>query len=133
MSPSFEPLPHAYPFRFADRTLERTGPGAGFVRAVVSANARGAEGGALGTNLLGELMAQAALLLEGGDPGMGRSGFLAGFPELSIQRPPAVGDVLTVEVRIAGRLGNVVKFDGAVRDGAGIEIARGSFQVKKGS
>lgn len=133
MSRSFEPLPHAYPFRFADRTLERTGPGAGLVRAVVTANARGAKDGALGAHLVGELMAQAALLLEGGDAEIGRSGFLAGFPELVIERPPVAGDVLTVEVRIAGRLGNVVKFDGAVRDGAGVEIARGSFQVKKGS
>ena len=133
MSSPFEPLPHAYPFRFADRTFERTGPGAGRVRTAVTANARAAERGTFGTHLVGELMAQAALLLEGGDPEMGKSGFLAGFPELVVDRLPEVGDVLMVEVRLAGRLGSVVKFEGTIRDGAGIEIARGSFQVKKGS
>lgn len=39
MSAAFEPLPHVYPFRFADRTLERTGPATGRVRAAVTANA----------------------------------------------------------------------------------------------
>jgi 3-hydroxymyristoyl/3-hydroxydecanoyl-(acyl carrier protein) dehydratase len=133
VSASFEPLPHAYPFRFADRTLERTGPGSGRVRAVVTANARGVAGGTFGVPLVGELMAQAALLLEGGDPETAKGGFLAGFPELRVERAPEAGDVLTVEVRLTGKLGNVVKFEGTVRDGAEAEIARGSFQVKKGS
>jgi predicted hotdog family 3-hydroxylacyl-ACP dehydratase len=133
MTASFEPLPQAYPFRFADRTLERTGPASGRVRAAVTANARGAAGGTLGAHFVGELMAQAALLLEGGDPETAKGGFLAGFPELSGERLPAAGDILTVEVRLAGRLGNVVKFEGTVRDGAGAGIARGSFLVKRGS
>jgi len=130
---SFEPLPHAWPFRFADRTVERTGPGSGRVRAVVSANGRGASAGEMPGGLVGELMAQSALLIEGGDPALGRSGFLAGFSDLSIERPARPGDALTVDVALSGRLGPVVRFDATVRDEAGGVVATGSFTVRKGS
>jgi len=128
-----EPLPHGYPFRFADRTVERTGQASGRVRAVVSANAWGDSPAGLPAPFVGELMAQAALLLEGGDPEIGRSGFLAGFSGVSVARLPQAGDLLTVDLRLAGRLGPVVKFDATVTDDAGRLVAGGSFSVRKGS
>ncbi len=130
---TLEALPHAYPFRFADRTLERTGPAAGRVRALVSAGGRGTIGGVLEGALIGELMAQAALLLEGGDPQIGRSGFLAGFSDLSVDRPAWAGDALTVDVAMSGRLGPVTRFDATVRDDAGDLVAKGTFTVRKGT
>jgi 3-hydroxymyristoyl/3-hydroxydecanoyl-(acyl carrier protein) dehydratase len=125
-----EALPHAYPFRFADRTLERTGPAAGRVRALVSAGGRGTSGGMFERALVGELMAQAALLLEGGDPQIGRSGFLAGFSDLSVEREARAGDALTVDIAISGRMGPVVRFDATVRNDAGGLVERGSFTVR---
>ncbi len=130
---SLEPLPHAYPFRFADRTLERTGPAAGRVRALVSAGGRGTSGGMLESAFVGELMAQAALLLEGGDPQIGRGGFLAGFSDVSVERVPGAGDALIVDVAISGRMGLVARFDATVHDDAGRLVARGSFTVRKGT
>lgn len=134
MTRSLEPLPHLYPFRFADRSVERTGPGSGTVRALVTSNARAVEGGAkLPVHVLGELIAQAALLLEGGDPEIGRTGFLAGLSDLSARRLPEPGDALLVDVRIAGVMGPVVKFDGVIRAEAGDVVATGSVTVRKGT
>lgn len=134
MTSSLEPLPHAWPFRFADRTIARTGPGSGTVRALVSANARGVEAASrLPTHVLGELIAQAALLLARGDPGIGRSGFLAGLSDLETRRVPEPGDALLVEVRIAGVMGPIVKFDGVVREESGEVLATGSVTVRKGT
>jgi 3-hydroxymyristoyl/3-hydroxydecanoyl-(acyl carrier protein) dehydratase len=130
---SIEPLPHGYPFRFVDRTLERRGKGSGRVTAVLSGGGRGASGGALPTGLLAELMAQAALLLSGTDPEVGRSGFLAGLSDLTVARSPGPGDALTVTVAIGGRMGPVVKFDASVFGGDGVRIAGGSVTVRQGS
>lgn len=130
---SFEPLPHGYPFRFVDRTVERTGEGSGRVTAVLSAGGRGASGGALPAGLVAELMAQAALLLSGTDPELGRSGFLAGLSEVTVARAPGPGDALTVEVLVGGRMGPVVKFDASVFSADGVRIAGGSVTVRQGS
>lgn len=132
MTLAFEPLPHLYPFRFVDRTAERTGEGSGRVLAAVTAGGRLLGPPAASPAVLGELIAQAALLLQGGDPELGRSGFLAGLSGLEVSRPPEPGDLLTVEVAVAGRLGPVVRFDGRIRDEAGNEIARGSVTVRQG-
>lgn len=129
---SFEPLPHRYPFRFADRTAERTGEGSGSVRAVLSSGGRAASAGPLPAGLAGELMAQAALLLSETDADLGRSGFLAGLSDVVVVRPPGPGDVLTVSVSVAGRMGAVVKFDALVHDGDGALVARGSITVREG-
>jgi hypothetical protein len=128
-----EALPHAFPFRFADRTVERTGPASGRVRAVVSAGGRGVSPPGLPPSLVGELMAQAALLLEGGDPEIGRSGFLAGFSGVSVARVPQAGDCLSVDITLAGRLGAAVKFEATVTDDAGRLVAGGSFSIRTGS
>jgi acyl dehydratase len=127
-----EPLPHVYPFRFVDKTIVRTGPGSGRVRAAFTANGRGMMAGSLSAAVVGELIAQSALLLEGGDPGIGRSGFLAGLSELSVVRPPEPGDLVDVEVSLAGILGPVVKFQATVTDASGERLASGAVTVKKG-
>jgi hypothetical protein len=128
-----EALPHAWPFRFVERTVEKRGPAEGRVRALVTVNGRRTERGeALPPLTLVEVVAQAALLLEGGDPGIGRSGFLAGVSDFTFEREPASGDLLDVDVRIAGVLGPIVRFEGTVTDGEGRRVCSGSVTVKKG-
>ena len=129
----FQPLPHAFPFRFADGVVERTGPAQGRVRASVTANAAAVRATGFPSAALAELVAQSALLLEGGDPALGRKGFLAGISDFVVERLPEPGDVLTVDVAIAGRLGDTVKFEGVVRDAEGGAIARCAVTVKQGS
>lgn len=129
---SFEPLPHRWPFRFADRTVQRTGEGSGSVRAVLSAGGRTAAAGKLTAGLVAELMAQAALLLTGTDADLGRSGFLAGLSDVVVVRPPEPGDALTVDVSVAGRMGAVVKFDASIHDDGGALVATGAVTVREG-
>mgnify|MGYP001081744313 FL=1 len=134
MNPCREELPHVYPFRFVERTVEKRGPAEGRVRALVTVNGRRTEAGSFLPPLtLVEVVAQAALLLEGGDPGIGRSGFLAGVSDFTFDRTPESGDVLEVEVRIAGVLGSIVRFEGVVTDGEGRLVASGAVTVKKGA
>lgn len=130
---TFQPLPHGFPFRFADGVVERTGAAEGRVRAAVSADAAAVRGTALTAAALAELIAQSALLLEGGDAALGRKGFLAGISDFAVERLPEPGDLLTVDVSLAGRLGETVKFDGVVRDQTGQSVAHGSVTVKSGS
>ena len=129
----FQPLPHAFPFRFADGVVRRTGPAEGRVRACVTANASAVRATGFPTAVLAELVAQSALLLQGGDAALGRKGFLAGLSDFSIERLPAAGDVLTIDVAIAGRLGDTVKFEGVIRDAGGCAVARGCVTVKQGN
>lgn len=133
MSPARDELPHVYPFRFVERTLEKRGPAEGRVRALVTVNGRRTEAGeALPPLTLVEVVAQAALLLEGGDPGIGRSGFLAGVSDFTFETAPRSGDLLEVDVRIAGVLGPIVRFEGTVTDGEGRRVCSGAVTVKKG-
>jgi 3-hydroxymyristoyl/3-hydroxydecanoyl-(acyl carrier protein) dehydratase len=129
---TFQPLPHEHPFRLADAVLASRARAEGRVRTLVSADAHASRGDALSGALFGELIAQAALLLEGGDAGLGRKGFLAGISDLVVSRPAVPGDVLDVDVTVAGRFGDTVKFDGRVLDGDGAEVARGSVLVRSG-
>jgi hypothetical protein len=129
---TFQPLPHVFPFRFADAVVASAGRAEGRVRAVVSAGAQASRGGPLAATLYGELIAQAALLLEGGDADLGRRGFLAGISDLVVVREAVPGDVLDVDVTLAGKFGDSVKFDGKVSDASGAEIARGSIVVRRG-
>jgi 3-hydroxymyristoyl/3-hydroxydecanoyl-(acyl carrier protein) dehydratase len=126
-----EPLPHVYPFRFVDRTVSVTGPVSGSVRAVVTGGAKLPAYALPGT--LCEMLAQAVLLVEGGDADLGRSGFLAGISDFEVDRLPDPGDVLTVDVRLAGRFGPTVKFVGEIRDDAGRRVAGGALTVKQGT
>jgi 3-hydroxymyristoyl/3-hydroxydecanoyl-(acyl carrier protein) dehydratase len=127
-------LPHAYPFRFADTVLER--PDAGFsggsVRVRVSANGRASMGETWQSPLLlAEAIAQAALLLEGGDSEAARKGFLVGIDDFEAARVPRAGETLEVRVRLTARFGAVVRFDGEVYSD-GEAIARGAILVRKG-
>ena len=126
-----ETLPHVYPFRFVDRTVQRTGPGAGRVAALLTAGGRSVSSGPLGAGHVAELMAQAALLLARGGPEPVREGVLAGLSGLAIDRPPEPGDALTVHVAVAGRLGSVVKLEATVVDADGGRIASGSFTIRQ--
>lgn len=128
------PLPHAYPFRFVDTiVLEKNED---FSRGTVSVRVAGNGRASMGKEwpsalLLAEAMAQAALLLEGGDADLGRRGFLAGLDALELVRPPVPGETLAVEVRLAARFGAMVKFEGVVRSGEET-LARGAVLVRKG-
>ena len=134
MNPRREELPHVYPFRFVERTVEKRGPADGRVRALVTVDGRRTEAGtSLPPLTLVEVVAQAALLLEGGDPGIGRSGFLAGVSDFTFERAPGAGDLLDVDVRIAGVLGPIVRFEGTVTDDAGRRVCSGAVTVKKGA
>ncbi len=130
---TFQPLPHSFPFRFVDAVAAAGGRAQGRVRAAVTSGADVSRGGPLAATLFGELIAQAALLLEGGDVDLGRRGFLAGISDLVVARAASPGDVLDVDVAVAGRFGDAVKFDGRVTDGGGAEVARGSIVVRSGS
>ena len=130
MTPALAALPHEYPFRLADRVVERSGRGEGTVSALVSADSFW--GGSYPSALLGELIAQSALLLSGGDAELGRRGFLAGFSGLSIRRAPRAGDALVVDVRVVARFGQVTRFAGSVRTRDGEEIAQGEVTVREG-
>ncbi len=129
---TFAPLPHGFPFRFVDRVSEASGRAEGRVRVAVTANADAARGGTLAAALYPELVAQAALLLEGGDADLGKSGFLAAISDVVVARAPEPGDVLEVSVRVAGTLGDSVKFEGVVTNAAGAEVARAAVVVRKG-
>jgi 3-hydroxymyristoyl/3-hydroxydecanoyl-(acyl carrier protein) dehydratase len=128
-------LPHAYPFRFVDVVVRP--PGANFsegqVSAAVSANGRftSREGSGAGSTLLAEALAQAALLLQGGDPDAGRRGFLAGIDGFQVERLPQPGDRLQIDVRLTARFGSIVKFEGEVRSGSET-LARGGILVRQG-
>jgi 3-hydroxymyristoyl/3-hydroxydecanoyl-(acyl carrier protein) dehydratase len=132
------PLPHAYPFRFVD-TGEPLGPASdndaawqGSVTARISADSWSVRDGELASPaVLAEAIAQAALLLEGGDPEIGRTGFLAGIDGFEVTRLPKAGDTLTISVKLAGRFGSVFKFEGEIRS-ADEPLARGAVLVRKG-
>jgi 3-hydroxymyristoyl/3-hydroxydecanoyl-(acyl carrier protein) dehydratase len=129
-----EIFPHAYPFRFVDTVLRGADPdfSEGVVRIRVAANAWAARAEGWQSPLLyAEAIAQAALLMEGGDAAAGRKGFLAGLSDFESARLPQAGETLEVGVRLAGRFGPVFRFDGQVVSGQET-VARGSVLVRKG-
>jgi 3-hydroxymyristoyl/3-hydroxydecanoyl-(acyl carrier protein) dehydratase len=126
-------FPHAYPFRFVDTVSRPPAEGfAGAVRIRLSANGRAAMGAGWASPLLyAEAIAQAALLLEGGDAEAGRRGYLAGVSDFESARLPLAGETLDVDVRLAGQFGSVFRFDGRVVSGEET-LAKGSVLVRKG-
>lgn len=130
------PLPHGYPFRFVDAiVLEKN---ADFTQGTVSIAAAGNARASMGRPwpsplLLAEAIAQAALLLEGGDADLGRRGFLTGLDGVELSRAPEPGETLLVDVRLAGRFGAMVKFEGVVQSSDRREtLAKGAVLVRKG-
>jgi 3-hydroxymyristoyl/3-hydroxydecanoyl-(acyl carrier protein) dehydratase len=127
-------FPHAYPFRFVDTVSRRADADfqGGRVRIRVTGNARAAMGETWQSGLLyPEAIAQAVLLLEGGDASAGRRGFLAGVQDLAIERAPRAGETLEISVQLRGRFGAMHRFDGEVRSGEEL-LARGSVLVRRG-
>ncbi|HET7452432.1 MAG TPA: hypothetical protein VFL12_06810 [Thermoanaerobaculia bacterium] len=127
-------LPHRYPFRFVDTVLEERDAAfsRGRVSMTVSAGQRACSGASWATPfLLAEAIAQSALLLEGGDPEIGRTGFLAGIDAFAVDRAPEPGERLSVDVALVARYGPVVKFFGTVRGGSG-RLASGEIVVRRG-
>jgi 3-hydroxymyristoyl/3-hydroxydecanoyl-(acyl carrier protein) dehydratase len=128
-------LPHTYPFRFVDVIRRPPGPdfSEGRVSAAITANGRfaGSEGGGAAPALMAEAVAQAALLLQGGDPEIGRRGFLAGIEDFQVERLPQAGENLEIDVRLIARFGSIVKFEGKVRSGSET-LARGGILVRQG-
>ena len=132
--PSAPELPHAYPFRFVDTVLAPAGGDfrQGSVSARLTANGRAAMGaGSRSAALLVEMLAQAALLLQGGDAAVGRRGFLAGIDAFEVARLPQAGETLQVDVRLTARFGSVIRFEGEVRSGSET-LARGAILVRQG-
>ena len=128
------PLPHQYPFRFVDTVLEERDAtfSRGRVSMTVTANQRACSGPDWGMSLLlAEVIAQSALLLEGGDPEIGRSGFLAGIERFTVDRSPSPGERISVEVSLIARFGSVVRFAGRI-DGDPGPVARGEIIVRRG-
>lgn len=133
--PATPELPHVYPFRFVDTVVRAAGPDfdRGQVSARITAGARAAMSSEWSSPaLLAEVFAQAALLLQGGDPELGRRGFLAGIEGFEIGRVPRAGETLTVDVRLARRFGPIVRFEGEVRAGAE-RLAGGAILVRQGT
>lgn len=127
-------LPHSYPFRFVDTVLSPPGSDfdSGSVSARLTANGRANMGAGWGSAaLLAEALAQAALLLQGGDADAGRRGFLAGIEGFEVARLPQAGESLQVDVRLTARFGSVIKFEGEVRSGSET-VARGAILVRQG-
>ncbi len=130
--PQWESLPHVYPFRFVDRMVKRGEAGAGRVRVAWTANAKYA-GSGLWRSVLPEVIAQSALLLQGGDPDLGRTGFLAGVSGFTVERAPHAGETLNVDVKVAGQFGPIVKFEGSISGDGGSPIASGAVTVRQGT
>ncbi|HTR03220.1 MAG TPA: hypothetical protein VMN82_08500 [Thermoanaerobaculia bacterium] len=133
---ALDELPHAYPFRFVDVVAEDRDAAftRGRVRARVSANGRASAGEGDGWPspvLYAEAIAQAALLLRGGDPERARSGFLAGIEGFTAERTPRAGETLEIAVKLAARFGRIVRFDGEVTSGSET-LARASVLVRDG-
>ncbi len=128
------PLPHVYPFRFVDTVARERDESFsnGTVELTVSAGQRAGSGSRWSSPLLlAEVIAQAALLLQGGDPAIGRTGYLAGISNFRAQRAPEPGERLAVDVELVARFGPTVKFRGVVRS-RGEELAAGEILVRQG-
>jgi len=127
-------LPHRYPFRFVDTVVEERDDtfSRGRVSMTISAGQRACSGAVWGMPyLLAEAIAQSALLLEGGDPEIGRTGFLAGIDAFAVERLPEPGERIFVDVALVARYGAVVKFAGAIHGEPG-PVARGEILVRRG-
>ena len=128
------PLPHVYPFRFVDTVARERDESfsTGTVELIVSAGQRACSGSRWPMPLLlAEVIAQSALLLQGGDPAVGRGGFLAGISNFRAERGPEPGERLAVDVTLVARFGPTVKFRGVVRS-RGEELASGEILVRHG-
>ena len=103
-------LPHAYPFRLAERLDGNS------VTVCLSAGSPWSRGGALAEPMLIEAMAQAAMLLMA-RPEERSGAVLAGIDGAEFLLPVAPGDTLRATAKLLGRLGGVVKLAAALERG----------------
>lgn len=104
-------LPHAYPFRLAERV------GEGAVEVCLTADSLWSRGQAIAAPLLIEAMAQAAMLLVA-SPEERSQGLLAGIDEAQFLLAVGPGDRLRARATLVGRLGGLVKIETTLeRDG----------------
>jgi 3-hydroxymyristoyl/3-hydroxydecanoyl-(acyl carrier protein) dehydratase len=109
-------LPHAFPFRLAERVEGEA------VEVCLTANAVWSRGEAIVGPLLVEAMAQAAMVLLA-DPEQRQNGLLAGIDGAEFLSAVAAGDRLRATAKLVGKLGALVKLEAALeRDG--IVVAR---------
>jgi acyl dehydratase len=109
-------LPHAFPFRLAERA---DGDG---VEVCLTAGAVWSRGAEATAPLLVEAMAQAAMVLLA-SPGERQNGLLAGIDHAEFLQPVGPGDRLRATARLIGKLGGMVKLEAALeRDG--VVVAR---------
>ena len=102
------------------------------MRAVLSTNARSFAGlTVLPLPVAVEMMAQSALLLQGGDPEVGRKGFLAAVDGVRLRGVVRAGDELAIDVVIAGKFGPLVRFSAKARRGRKV-VATAEITVKTG-
>ena len=109
-------LPHAYPFRLADRVDGDA------VEVCLTADSIWSRGEAIAGPLLVEAMAQAAMLLVA-DPDERSRGVLAGIDEAQFLSPVGPGDRLLARARLVGRLGGLVKLEATLERGGAV-VAR---------
>lgn len=131
---SLAPLPHEYPFRLVDRVTEEKDSAfsRGRVQVRVTGGQRAASGGDWSSPLwMAEVIAQSALLLQGGDAEIGRRGFLAGIDGFRASRAPIAGETLDVDVSLTARFGAIMKFRGVVSC-AGAQVASGEILIRHG-
>lgn len=102
-----EMLPHAYPFRLVERTEAGEGGRAAIVLGTVNGTMTGAAPWPVG--LVAEALAQAILLLA--RPGRDSELRLVGLDRVAVLQPVAAGDRLEVEVREAGALGRLRRYE----------------------
>ncbi len=109
-------LPHAFPFRLAERA---DGDG---VEVCLTAGAVWSRGAEVTAPLLVEAMAQAAMVLLA-SPEERQNGMLAGIDGAEFLHPVGPGDRLRATARLIGKLGGMVKLEAALeRDG--VVVAR---------
>jgi 3-hydroxymyristoyl/3-hydroxydecanoyl-(acyl carrier protein) dehydratase len=131
------PLPHVYPFRFVESVVRERDEHfqGGEVSASVTVGERACSGtGWQSPFLLAEMIAQSALLLEGGDAEIGKGGFLAALDNFEILRSPSPGEKLRIRVDLVATYGLFAKFAGRVSSSEEqSEIARGEILVRRGA
>lgn len=126
MSEWLRSLPHQIPFRSASEAVLVDEASARGTRLVTAGDALP---GAPPELMLVEAMAQVAGIVA--FRGSGRPGTLAGIEQFRIERLPAEGDAVTIEVELTTQFGGIFRFDGraAIDDEL---IATGRFYLSGG-
>jgi 3-hydroxymyristoyl/3-hydroxydecanoyl-(acyl carrier protein) dehydratase len=118
-------LPHAYPFRLADRVDGDE------VDVCLTADASWSRGAEVAAPLLIEAMAQAAMLLVAKTEER-QNALLAGIDDAQFLAAVAPGDHLRASAKLVGRLGGLVKLEVALKRN-GTVVARSGLLLAAAS